>query len=151
MNPDARDNSALTQPHMCPGDPGVGGFVDAVALHNVAAKLPFSCAHPYDVCIGIGDRDGTHRRAANLGIGHGPPRDAAVRCFPQSAAGSAKEVFKGSLTMAGYCDRPATPVGADVAPSNPGEELRVRHKGWLLMDDGRLDRQANCRRRLGRR
>ena len=151
MNPDARDNLAFAQPHMCPGDTGVNRFVDTVALHNVAAELPFSCAHPYDVCIRFGDRDGTHRRTANLGIGHGPPRYAAVGCLPQSAAGSAKEVFKGSLTMTGYRDRPSTPVGADVAPSNPGEELRVRHKGWLLLDDGRLDGQTNCRRRLGRR
>ena len=66
---------------------GVGGLVDAVARHDVAADARLAHADEDDVGVRLGDRDRADRRAVDLAVGDRRPRAAAVGRLPQAAAG----------------------------------------------------------------
>src|SRR5580658_4304178 len=106
---------------MLPGSACIGGLVDSVALHDVAAKFGF--AHPDIDHVGVGFRYRyrAHRRALDLAIGDGPPDQAAVRGLPQSAAGGAEIVFHGAAGAASGSDRAPTPRWANTAPLQRAE------------------------------
>src|SRR5262245_12413929 len=100
---------------MCPGFPGVGGLVDAVAHRKVGTRQPFTTA---DVkYIGIRRRDGyPSNRAGWLIIKDRLPRPARVGCLPNSAIAHAdvKRVRLARHTGRGL--RPSSAIGPYRAP-----------------------------------
>ena len=61
MNSHPRDDLGLGETHVRPGLPGIDGFVNPIALHDVAAQARFAHADVNDVRVRFGHRDGAHR------------------------------------------------------------------------------------------
>ena len=117
MHADFRDVLFFAEPDVCPGLACVGGLVDAIARHDVAANARF--AHPYVHDVGIGFRHGhgADRRTLDLTIGHGRPGFTAVRCFPEAATDGAKVCLPGPTLHTTRGNRPTAAIGADAAPA----------------------------------
>src|SRR5262249_3298320 len=111
-----------------PGFAGVGGFVHAIALHDIAAQLGFAHAEVEDVGVGFGDGDGADAGAVDLAIGDGAPGEPAVGGLPESAADRAEVVFERGGGGGGR-DRSAAAIGADAAPGEIGENCGVDRSG----------------------
>ena len=62
------------RPTVGPRLAGVGGLVDAVALHDVAAQGDLPHPDEHDVGVRLRDGDGADRRTSDLAVGHGLPR-----------------------------------------------------------------------------
>ncbi len=93
IHANARDGLRVGKSHVLPRLAGVGGFVYAVALHNVAAQLGFAHADVDHVGVGFRHRHGAHGGTFQLAVGHGMPGQAAVGSLPQAAAHRAEIVF----------------------------------------------------------
>ena len=95
MHDDAPDASALHEAHVFPCGAGIGGFIDAVALHIAIADGPrFAGAGPHR--LRVGGRDG--QRPDGLGrliVEDGGPVGAAVSGFPNPARGRSHVVSGG--------------------------------------------------------
>src|SRR5690606_36812763 len=130
------DRAVALEPEVLPGAAAVGRLVDAVALHDVPAQLDLAHADVDDVGVRLAHGDGADRRAADLAVGDRAPGQPAVGRLPQPAAGRAEVVLVRPGDAACRGDRATAAVGADVAPSEPGEEVRVV-AGARLLRDGR--------------
>ncbi len=129
MNANAGDGLRVAEPDVLPGLAGVDGFVDAVALHDIAAELGLAHADVDHVGIGGGDRDGADGRALELAIGDGPPGEAAVGGLPKSAAGCAEEILERPGGTAGGGDGAAASRRPDATPGEVAEDGRVVGRG----------------------
>src|ERR1035437_3231469 len=94
MHADARDGLRVGEAHVLPRLAGVGGFVHAVALHDVAAQLGFAHADVDHVGVRFRHRHGAHRGTFQLPVGDRTPSEAAIGGLPEAAAGGAKVVFQ---------------------------------------------------------
>ena len=119
---DARNGLRLGEADILPGAAGVGGLVDAVALHDVAAKLGFAHSDVDGVGVGRGDRDGAHGGAMDLAIGDRAPGGAAVGSLPEAAPGGAEVVFIGARGAAGGSDGSSSARGPDATPLESAED-----------------------------
>ena len=119
-----RDRLRVGEADVRPRLAGVDRFVDAVALHDVAAdaRLPHSNEDDVRVCFGNGD--GADRRALELPVRHRIPGLSTVGRLPESATDGA-EVILVNPRAAGGGDRPASSHRADVAPLQRFEECGI--------------------------
>ena len=143
IDADLRDRLRLGEAEVRPRLAAVGGAVDAVALHDVAADA--GLAHPDVDHVGVRLR---HRHRADgarreLSVGDGLPRLAAVGRLPEPPADRAEVVLERPRGAARDGDGAAAAVRADGAPLHAAElhavdgggrrgTLRVRRAG----DDG---------------
>ena len=125
MDANFRDRLAVSQADVGPGFSGVGRFVDAVALRDVAAQLAFARAYVNDVRVGRRHRDSADRRGRQASVRDGGPRHAAVRRFPQSAAGRTKVVLVRPGCAADDRNRAAAARRPDAAPLERAERQRL--------------------------
>ena len=94
IDDDFADGARVAESDVFPTFAGVEGFVDSIALRNVAAYAGLAGANVNDVVIGIGDgqaADGT----SSLFVEDWRPTDGAVGGLPDSAAGGAEVVGGG--------------------------------------------------------
>jgi hypothetical protein len=136
--PNAATQTVL-QSHVPPGLAAVGGLVDAVALHDVAAQ--FGLAHPDvdDVRVRLAHLHRAHRRAVQLAVGDGAPRLAAVGGLPKSPAGRAEVVLERPRAAPRHGLRAAAAVGTEVLPAEgvvEGAVVLGRERGREQEADG---------------
>ena len=122
MNADARNGLRVGEAGVFPGAAGVGGLVDAIALHDVAAQFGFAHPDVDRIGIGLGDRDGADGGAMDLAIGDRAPGGAAVGSLPEAAPGGAEVVFIGARRAAGGGDGSASAQGPDTTPLERAED-----------------------------
>ena len=110
---------------MRPGLPGVGGLVDAVPRHDVAADARL--AHPDEDHVGIRFRyrDRADRGALDLAVGDRRPVLAGVDRLPEAAADRPEVCLSGPSLDATDRDRAATAIWTDAAPAQSVED-RIR-------------------------
>ena len=117
---------------------GVGGLVDAVAGHDVAADARLAHADVDDVGVRVGDGDGADRRALDLTVGDRRPRRAAVGRLPEPAADGAEVGLARPAFHAGHGNRAAAAVGADAAPAEGVDDRLIdRVRSAALRRDAR--------------
>ena len=145
-----RDRLGIGEARVRPRLAGVDRFVDAVALHDVAADARLAHTDEHDVGIALGDRDGADRRAFDLAVGHRIPRLAAVGRLPQSAADRPEVVLVNADRAARGRDRTAAAHGADAAPLQRFEKALVI-TARLRARDAELADRGNDRERAGKR
>src|ERR1019366_10543052 len=77
VDDDRTDVARVLEADIRPGAAGVGRFVHAVTVRDVAAKAGFAAARVQYVGIGVRHRDGADRRDA-LVVEHRRPTESAV-------------------------------------------------------------------------
>src|SRR4051794_12691691 len=107
---------AVRQPGFLPRFAGVGGPINAVSLHDVAAEFRLPHADIHDVGIRFRNRDSPHRRTTELSVSDGLPCGSAICGLPESAVYGAKVVFIGSAWAADAGKGSPAPVRTYVAP-----------------------------------
>jgi hypothetical protein len=122
MDADARDSLRVGEANVLPGAAGVGGFIDAIALHDVAAKLGLPHADVDGIGAGSRDRDSPDGRTVELAIGDRAPGGAAVGGLPKAAPRGAEVVFVGARGAAGGGDGSASAGRSDAAPLERAED-----------------------------
>ncbi len=144
VDADAADLLRGVEPHVLPRLAGVGALPHAVAVGHVAADRRLAAADVHDVGIALAHRDRADR-AAEESVAHRLGGVAAVRGFPDAAAGGAHVVLVGPRHRAGHSRHAAGAVGADVAPPHVAEVRRidVRHNDcrWRALGAGRQRRR----------
>src|SRR5262249_19859982 len=119
------DIANVLQPQVLPSLARVGGFVDAVAMRNVAADGGF--AQPRVEHIGIGRRHckRAHRGAPEVAVGDILPVDAAICSPPDATARRAKVKDLLMHWVAGHRHHPSAAERSDKAP------LHCLEPGWV--------------------
>ena len=140
MDADLRDRVGVVEADVRPGLAGVGGFVDAVAAHDVAADAGFAHADVDDVGIRLGDGDRADRGAGDQAVGDRRPLRAAIGRLPQAAADRAEVGFLRPSLDAGDRDRSAAAIRADAAPLEGAGQRRIQRAVR-----GRLCREVRSR------
>ena len=92
IDSDRSDLLRLLEPHVLPRASAVSGFVNSVARRGVAPDAGLAHSGVDHVGIGLGYRDSAHRAGSELSVGDRDPGEAAVRGFPNPAAGAAEVV-----------------------------------------------------------
>ena len=147
MNADPRDRVRVAEAELRPGLSGVGGLVDAVAGHDVAADARLAHADVDHVGVRLGDGDGADRRTADLAVGDRRPGVARVDGLPQAAAHRAEVGVERTAFDAAHRNRSTAAVGADAAPARGLENRLLRsrdgggrcgglRRGWRLRAGG---------------
>ena len=137
VDADLRDPVRLAEPHVRPRLAGIGALVDAIAGHDVAANARFAGANEDDVGIRLAHSHRAHARRRDLAVGHRRPVLARIDRLPESAAHGTEIRFAFPPLHAGHRDRPATAIGADVAPPVAGQQHGVRRARRRRHDDER--------------
>ena len=90
VHQDAPDMPGLAQPHMRPGQPGIGRFVDAVAIRHVQPDRRL--AHPGidDVRVRPRHRDRAHGGGVEEPVAHAAPVHPAIDRLPHPARAGAE-------------------------------------------------------------
>jgi hypothetical protein len=145
VDADPRNRLGLLQAHMRPRLAGVGGFINAVALNDVAAQLRFSHPGVHDVGVRARNLERADRRCFDLTIGDGPPRKTRVSGLPDSAADGAEVVLVGARRTSRDRLRSAAARGTDRAPSQTGEEGRVDLREWRSVNEAEQQDCNECR------
>ena len=102
--------------HVLPGAPGIGGFVDAVAVGDVKPDGGF--AHPGidHIGVGAGDRDGADGGGFEEAIRDVAPIDAAILGLPDAACAGAEIERRGIDGITGDSDDTPAAGRADAPP-----------------------------------
>ncbi len=119
------DLTAITQPDVGPGLPGVGRLVDAVPRRGVAANASLAGADVDDVGVGGSDGDAADRPGAEEFIGDGFPRHPAIHCLPHTAACGTHVIHVRLARHASHRRHPPAAIRPDRAPLQRAEQLLI--------------------------
>ena len=125
---DLADGAAVAQANVLPGLARVEGFVDSIAVRNVAAYAGFAGADVNSIVIGIGDGQAANR-SASLFIEDRRPGLSAVGGLPHTAARHAEIVGRGIARDSGSGQRATATKGTDQAILHALERLFLRLGG----------------------
>ena len=120
--------SELREADVRPRLAGVGGFVDAVARHDVAADARLAHADVDDVGVRVGHGDGADRRALDLAVGDRRPASRRRR----SSSRGRRRRRRSSASFG----RPFTPETAIERPPRSGPMLRQRKASTIALSIG---------------
>jgi len=107
----------------------IGGFIDAVPRHDVAADARLAHPDVYDVGVRLGHGNGAHRRALHLAVGDGSPGHAAIGGLPEPTADGAEVRLAWAALHATRGDRAAAAVGTDAPPLVALEDGGIERRG----------------------
>src|SRR5262245_23343826 len=122
MNADAPNYARVFQTDALPGFACVQGFIDAVAMREIAANAGFAHANVNHIRIGFADgnrADGAGAEA--LSVADRFPIHAAVRGFINAAAYATEIIHIRLGNAASHRNRTPATKGADVAPAQTSE------------------------------
>ena len=122
MYPDAPDVLTLQQTKMLPAFPCINGFVHAVTLHDVAAKLSFTSPDIHYVGIGFTDGHSTDRGRIDLAVSHWSPCGATISGLPQATTNGSEVVFERTCFTSSHSCGATSPWDTGVLPGEHIEE-----------------------------
>ena len=108
---------------MPPGPPGIGGFVDSIALLDVAADLCLTHTDIDNVRVRLTYLHCAHGGTVNLPVSHRHPGGACVGRFPEAATRRAEVVLERARIAASHGRRPASTSRPDVLPPKGAIEI----------------------------
>ena len=124
VDDDRSDVARVFQSDIVPGPAGVGRFVNAVAVRDVAAQTGFAAARIKNVGVGVGHRDGADRRDA-LVIERRSPSQAAVGALENSSGNRAEVIGVGIAGNSGDGEHAAAAKRSDLPPLHAADNGRI--------------------------
>ncbi len=119
VDPQVADVFCVGQADVLPGQPAVGGAVNAIAVGDVPALLDLAGTHPDHLRVGRGNLQRADGGAALL-FEQRFPGHAGIVGLPDAAVGRAEIEGGEFIRMTRDRGGPATPEGTDQAPAHIG-------------------------------
>ena len=128
---DPADVPRFSQADMLPAAPAIAGFVDAIAMRDIAADGAFAHAGIDDLRVGRRDSQCAHRRRVEIAIADIAPIQAAIAGLPDSARASAEIEGLPVLWIARHRHHTPATMRSDATPFQLGKQFACQLFGHV--------------------
>lgn len=135
MNPNLANVARVIQADMLPTAPGIGGFVNAIAMRDINTNRGFARAGVDDVRIRFRDRQRADRSGVEVAVGDIAPVLPGVVRLPDATRAGAEVEGADIAGVAGHSDDAPAAEGSDTAPASDVVEREV-HGLWAFLCGG---------------